>query len=130
MDVELVPLGTKTINGDECVGVRVQRKYADTDTVGKIKALVAPVELWISKASGTLTRADYLRVAADNHYAALKEAAYFYDYRVVNGVAVAFRQEIFLDDNHIKTLQFTSVTFNAGASATDFDVKAILGGAR
>src|SRR5262249_31767304 len=117
---------------ESCIGIQLERKHPDSkdDPLAELRRFTAPVTLWISTTRSVPIRADYYRVAADNHTATLRETAVFSDYRNVDGVAVPFRQEISIEGQLMYTYQFTAIEFNHGLSDADFNVAGILGGAR
>jgi hypothetical protein len=129
-NVEVASLGAKHIKDQDSVGVHVERHFADDDSNGKLKQLAAPLDIWLSSSDGSVVRIDYARVGDRNHYVRLKESVYYSDFRNVRGISVPFKQDIYIDGEHIKTMQFNSVTFNNGLSDIDFDIKADQGGAK
>jgi hypothetical protein len=130
--VDITFVGQSSINGESCIGIQLAGKHPDSkdDPLARVRRLIAPLTLWISTTRFVPVRADYYRVAADNHTATLRETAFFSDYRNVNGVAIPFRQDISIEGRLIYTYQFTAIEFNHGLSDADFNVAGVLGGAR
>jgi hypothetical protein len=125
-------VGQSAINGESCTGIQLARKHPDAkdDPFAELRRYTAPLTLWISTTHALPIRADYYRAAVDNHTATLRETAVFSDYRNVNGVAVPFRQDISIEGQLTYTYQFTTIELNHGLSDIDFNVAAVLGGAR
>lgn len=129
-DVEVTSVGQSTVNGEACVGIQIARRHPESDPFVRVRRLLAPVVVWVSSTRGLPVRVDYVRVAIDNHNATIPESVLFSDYRVVNGMAVPFQQDILLGEQRIQTLQLSSVQLNRGLTDGDFNVAAIVGGAR
>ena len=83
--------------------------------------------IWIAK-TGLPAEIDYALLAMDNFRAVMHRARTFSDYRPINGVAVPFHQEEFVDGQNISKLDLTDVQFNTGVSDAEFNVPASQGG--
>jgi hypothetical protein len=130
-EVDVALIGDSSINSEDCVGVQLTPRYHDdADRFAATRKKAAPLTLWISSERGLVVRADYNRLAADNHTAALPETAFFSDYRNVHGVPIPFREDISLGKQQMYTYQFSEVEFNQGLADSDFNIAAILGGAQ
>ena len=131
-DVDVVLVGDSSINSEACVGVQLERKHPDNkhDSLAATRRSAAPLTLWISSGRGLVLRADYNRVAADNHTATLQETATFSDYRNVRGLPMPFREDISIGGQPIYTYQFSNVEFNRGLTDADFNVAQVAGGAQ
>jgi len=119
--VEIQNLGTNTINGTACQGVGIVRHAKSDDKFGIFRDLAAPLKVWISVQSGLPIRIDFIRLAADNPYLAMHFSRSFSDYRVVNGLAIAFQQNESFEGQLMYRFQFTNVQFNAAVLDADFD---------
>jgi hypothetical protein len=129
-DIDVTMVGQTSINGEDCVGVQLERKHPDSDPLAATHRNAAPLTLWVSLARSLPIRADYNRLAVDNHTAKLQETAVFSDYRNVSGVVLPFRQEISFAGQLTYTYQFSDARFNTGLTDADFNVAAVAGGAQ
>ncbi len=114
--------GTTTIEGAVCKGIIIARHAPSGDPLGEFRDLAAPLKIWLSEQTGLPVRIDFIRLALDNHFVAMHFSRSFSDYRVVNGVAVAFAQEEHFEDQLMYQIQFTSVQFGAAIADSDFDL--------
>src|SRR6266568_3046784 len=73
--VDITFLGQSTISGENCIGIQLVGKHPDSkaDPWAQVRRLTAPLTLWISTTRFVPLRADYYRIAADNHTATLGE---------------------------------------------------------
>ncbi len=119
--VEIQNLGTNTINGTACQGVRIVRLAKSDDKLARFRDLAAPLKVWISLQTFLPVRIDFIRLAADNPYLAMHFSRSFSDYRVVNGIAIAFQQDESFEGQLMYRFQFANVQFNAAVVDADFD---------
>jgi hypothetical protein len=130
-DVDVTFVGPSSVQGEVVVVVQLTRRYPASDRLARMRQPTAPIVFWISTTRNLPLRADYSLAAVDNYHATVRETVLFSDYQTVNGMAVPFRQDVFLGDQRLKTLQFSTVRFNIGLTDADFSVPATTaGGAR
>jgi hypothetical protein len=121
LSVDVLDLGTDTIDGIPCHGVSIARQVANDDKLAKFRNLASPLKVWNSVQSGLPVRIEFIRLADDNPYLPMHFSRSFSDYRSIGGVAVAFIQEERFEGQLIYRLQFTSVQFNPPLTDADFD---------
>jgi hypothetical protein len=129
-DVAITFVGESSIDGEPCIGVEIARKRADKDPFAATRKNADSLTLWISTARSLPLRADYYRLAADNHTAKLRETVLFSDYRNLHGIALPFHQDISISGQLTYTYQFSDVQFNRGLADSDFDLARAAGGAQ
>jgi hypothetical protein len=119
--IEIQNLGTNTIDGTTCQGVGIVRHAKSDDKLAHFRDLAAPLKVWISLQTFLPVRIDFIRLADDNPYVVMNFSRSYSDYRVVNGIAVAFQQDERFEGQLMYQIQFTSVQFNAAVADADFD---------
>lgn len=91
LSIEVRDLGTATIDGTACYGTYVARHAPTSDKMARFRDLAAPLKVWTSVQSSFPVRIDFIRLSDDNPY--LRVNFPYSNYRVINGVAVAFQQD-------------------------------------
>jgi hypothetical protein len=120
-DVSVVDLGSGTIEGVPCHGVQIARHPAGKDSLSHIRELASPLKVWISQSTFLPVQIEYVRLAVDNQHVVMHFSRAFSDYRVVNGIAVAFQQVERFEGQLMYRFQLTNVQLNAGLTDVDFD---------
>jgi hypothetical protein len=130
--VQLQLIGEAQVGGETCAGIQLVRapQSSSKDVLAGSRKGDTPLTVWVSLSRGLPLRADYYRVAADNHTAKIRETALFSDYRVVRGMLLPFRQDVLIEGYLTYTYDFTSVQLNQGLTDSDFNVAAVAGGAQ
>jgi hypothetical protein len=77
---------------------------------------------YIDGKTGLVNRIDQLNYAENNPIDVQNLQTHLSDYRLVNGVAVPFRQETYADGQPLFTLVLNSVTFGVTVSDSDFSL--------
>jgi hypothetical protein len=119
--VEVRDLGVDTIDGIACYGTYVARRASSSDPLARFRDLAAPLKVWTSAQSSLPVRIDFIRLADDNPYVVMNFSRSFSDYRVVNGIAVAFQQEERFGNQLMYRFTLTDVQFGVALSDADFD---------
>jgi hypothetical protein len=108
------------------------RLNADTDAVSRLRSRASDLTLHLGN-DGAPIQIDFVRVAADNHYATIKFSLLLSDYQQIGTTKVAFRQEEQLGGKTTQVLVLESVQIGAssGVSPSDFKVQVpVSGGAQ
>jgi len=106
-------LGTESLGSELTHRIEVVRE--STPQQRAIRLVV-----WVSSATLLPVQIETTRVAVENPTVTRATARVLSDYRVVNGLAVPFRQEEYANGQRLYTLQLTSVRFNVGLSDIEF----------
>jgi hypothetical protein len=120
--VSLKFLGDREINGVRCYGITLARQPDPADPLAHALQLASPITVWLSSANALPVQIDYVRLAVDNPDVVMHISRSFSDYRVVNGITVAFLQRERLEGELAFQIQLTSVQFNVGLTDTDFNL--------
>jgi hypothetical protein len=75
---------------------------------------------YINQASGLVTKTEYLLFAETNPRDTTKVETYFSDFRLIDGVQVAFHQVTYEDGKLTEDLRFDTAKFNVGLSDIEF----------
>jgi hypothetical protein len=121
LDMDVQDLGADTIDGIPCRGISIGRHAKSDDKLAQFRDLAAPLKIWLSQKSGLPVRIDFIRLADDNPYLRMHFSRSFSDYRVVNGVAIAFTQEERFEGQFMYRFQFNDVQFNSALTDAEFD---------
>jgi hypothetical protein len=121
LSVDIQGLGADTIDGVAVRGISITRHAQSDDKLAQFRDLAAPLRVWISVDSGLPVRIDFIRLADDNPYLPMHFSISFFDYRRINGVAIAFTQQEFFEGQLIYRVQFSDVQFNSALTDADFD---------
>jgi len=92
------------------------------DVMSQLRGRASDTVLWLG-ADNRPMRIDFVRVAADNHYVTVPFSLLVSDYRVVNGIAIAFRQEEQLQGRTVKVMTFQTVQLGPSAAVSDSDFR-------
>jgi hypothetical protein len=121
-NVALVYIGTETVNGQLSHRIEISRVPLAGDPVAFLRRKADHLTVWISGSTSLPVQIGYPRIAEDNATAVLTYVRQYFDYTIVQGLAVPLRQEEFAGTTHLCTVQLTGVSFNVGLPASDFAV--------
>jgi outer membrane lipoprotein-sorting protein len=117
-------VATETLNGNLAHRVEIIRSYSSSDPMSSLRNRVAHLTVWVSATTWLPMQIQFNRVSDDNPTAIRSLVRTFSDYRVVNGLAIPFRQEQFAAGQLLQKLQLTSVSFNTGLPDSEFALPA------
>jgi hypothetical protein len=122
-------LGTEVI-GEPTYKLRFRRVPDPTDRrADEIKA-GSPMTVWLSATTFLPVQIEYLQQSFTNRLAFMQRLRKYSDYRTVQGVLVPFHQEVWADKQLLSALDISSVQFNVGLPASDFQLTAASQGGR
>ncbi|HVP44129.1 MAG TPA: hypothetical protein VMS96_11905 [Terriglobales bacterium] len=114
-------LGTEVV-GEPTYKLRLRRVPDATDPRADEVKAGSPMTVWLSTTTYLPVQIEYLLQTFTNRLAFIPRLRKYSDYRPVQGILVPFHQEIWVDEQLVSTLDITSVQFNVGLAARDFQL--------
>jgi outer membrane lipoprotein-sorting protein len=116
-------LGTQTLNGHAVHHIHTERMYrGQTREQAKVLSRLSATELYIDAQSFLLLKRAQVVPSAINIENSILMEQYFSDYRAIGGVLVPHTVSIYVGNQKVREITFTSVTFNTGVSPAIFEV--------
>lgn len=115
-------VGIESVTGQSAYRIDVSPVVSSSDALAIPRQIAAQFTVWISTSSGMPLELSSKLVSPYNSGASVSVLRVFSDFRVVNGIAVPFQQQQFVQGQLRSTLQLSSVVFNAGVSDSSFSI--------
>jgi|SRR5579859_4957496 len=120
-NMELVYLGADTVNGQAADVVSVSQIPANAQDSSFWRSMTQTL-FYIDRSTKFVSKVQYQKVAENNTNLSEKVEIFFSNYRAVSGVFVPFQYSTYSDGRLLTTVAFSSVSFNTGLAATDFNL--------
>lgn len=117
-------VGIESVAGQSAYRIDVNPVVSSSDALAIPRQIAAQFTLWVSTSSGMPLQLSSKLVSPYNSTASVSVLRVFSDFRVVNGIAVPFQQQQFIQGQLRSTLRLSSVTFNVGVSDSAFTLPA------
>lgn len=120
-------LGTENIR-EPTYRLRFRRVPDPTDLRADEVKAGSPMTVWLSATTFLPVQIEYLQQSFTNRLAFMRRVRRYGDYRLMQGILVPFHQEVWSEKQLVYTLDISSVQFNVGLPAADFQMTATEGG--
>jgi outer membrane lipoprotein-sorting protein len=118
-NVSIAYVGKDTVNGQSTKEIQVARQVDPCSPLAAFSKIF-PITVWVDASSGLPVQIQYAQTAADNQNASSSRIRQFSNYKVLNGIAVAFTQVEVIDGQTSATWQVNDVRFNVGLTDGEF----------
>jgi hypothetical protein len=115
-NVSVSQVGPSAVNGAAATQVHLE---VDTDRISQI---MSPQEWFFDATSGLPVRIEYRVPDNQNSLKFVNGAVELSDYRIVQGVLVPYRLQVYEDGKPLMVITISSVVFNQAIPSTDFDL--------
>ena len=119
-NVSVAFVGKDVVNGQSTQEIQITRPVDPCSPLAAEFAILYPITVWVDASSGLPVQIQYAQTAADNQNASSSRIRQFSNYKIVNGIAVAFTQVEIGNGQTSATWQLNDVNFNVGLSDDDF----------
>ena len=112
--------GLEAIGDEKAHRVEIFRELGTERPDAEFTRRASRMTVWVSATTWLPLQIEYTRPGDDNPSALLTRVRRFSDWRAVNGLALPFRQEEFINGKAFYSLQLSQAQFNVGLSDADF----------
>jgi outer membrane lipoprotein-sorting protein len=119
-NVSVVYRGKDIVNGQSTQEIQITRQVDPCLPLAAAFSIILPITVWVDASNGLPVQIQYAQTAADNQNASSSRVRQFSNYKIVDGIVVAFTQVEVIKGQASTTWQLNDVKFNVGLTDGDF----------